>query len=438
MEKFCAPYISYWKRALLYCIAIAILVATPPQVWAVTVSVDTTISADTTNQQDIDTANVDLINNATIDFSTASNAILLNSTTSGNTITNNAGGTISAGRQAIGLATNSGGTINNSGTITLTGTTTAAVIQINNSTGVTINNNAGGVISGPTSTVVIRLDSGDTLVNSGSIINTDTGQSFRFAGNNSTVTLKEGSIVVGTIQVNGGTTGSTLKIEQGFGQAYFYDITTLGTLTLEDLSGNTVVQGSAGSVGLGAQESVDELLGLRAFNLRSALKRYSAAPAIFKEDKLWAEPFSYYSKRGTNSSVLGYENYGYGINFIYPLKQHKLDLIFTIEKSELEIDRNHDVSRTHLLAGVNATDFADLGDWKASGFFVAGTSWHNGTRDIFTNTTSSGKDNITANCNSKEIITGAHISKTFHPDSNQRNTWKTELGFTFGYSFIED
>ncbi|MBT3922384.1 MAG: hypothetical protein HOF21_07380, partial [Nitrospina sp.] len=174
--------------------------------------------------------------------------------------------------------------------------------------------------------------------------------------------------------------------------------------------------------------------------LRSALNRYAAAPAIFKEDKLWAEPFSYYSKRGTNSSVLGYKNYGYGINFLYPLKQHKLDLIFTVEKSELEIDRNHDVSRTHLLAGVNATDFADLGDWKVCGFFVAGSSWHNGTREIFTNTTSTGKDNIVANFNSKEIITGAHVSNTFNHKSDQlkRNTWHTELGFTFGYSYIED
>lgn len=211
-------------------------------------------------------------------------------------------------------------------------------------------------------------------------------------------------------------------------------------LTLEDLSGNVVVAGSAGSVGLGAQESVDELLGLRAFNLRSALKRYAAAPRIFKEDKLWAEPFSWFSKRGGNSSILGYEALGYGINFIYPLKSKKLDLIFTIEKSELEIERNHDVSRTSFLAGVNAPDFASLGDFKFSGFLVAGRAWHNGDREIFTNATSSGKDNIKADFQSTEFITGGHVSHTFNRKSAGliKNTWKTEVGFTLACSLIED
>ena len=160
----------------------------------------------------------------------------------------------------------------------------------------TITNNAGGVISS-TGGVVVRLEGTDTLINSGTIKREDitTGNALRIDGSNNTVTLKEGSILVGNITVITGNTGNTLQIDQGFGQTYFYSVTdTDGNLTLEDLSGNVVVAGSAGSVGLGAQESVDELLGLRAFNLRSALKRYAAAPAIFKEDKLWAEPFSYF------------------------------------------------------------------------------------------------------------------------------------------------
>ncbi|MBT5633712.1 MAG: hypothetical protein HOJ13_13380 [Nitrospina sp.] len=489
MEKFCAPTISYWKRAFFVAIAIAVFF---PVTVAAQITVDTTISADTTSQQVLGANNVTITNDANINF-TGSGAIniltftgvtitnnagaSINALGSGNdqaidasnsavnnltinnsgtisandnqtirvnndsnfTLTNNVGGSITADRTAISISTG-GGTITNSGTITTTGAGNA--IRTATSIGLTITNNAGGVISSTGTSGVIRLDQNNTIINSGSIINSTSvdNNAIRLDGNNNTITLKDGGLVVGAITFDAGTTGNTLKLEQGFGQAYFYETSGTGSFTIEDLSGNTAVKGSAGSVGLGAQESVDELLGLRAFNLRSALKRYAAAPAIFKEDKLWAEPFSYYSKRGTNSSVLGYKNYGYGINFLYPLKQHKLDLIFTVEKSELEIDRNHDVSRTHLLAGVNATDFADLGDWKVCGFFVAGSSWHNGTREIFTNTTSTGKDNIVANFNSKEIITGAHVSNTFNHKSDQlkRNTWHTELGFTFGYSYIED
>jgi hypothetical protein len=401
------------------------------------------------NDQAIDASNA-AVNNLTIinsgTISANDNQTIRVNNDSNFTLTNNTGGVITADRTAISISTG-GGTITNSGTITTTGAGEA--IRTATSIGLTITNNAGGVFSSTGTSGVIRLDSNHTLINSGSIINFTSvnNNAIRLDGDNNTITFKEGGLVVGAITFDAGTTGNTLKIEQGFGQAYFYETSGTGSFSIEDLSGNTAVKGSAGSVGLGAQESVDELLGLRAFNLRSALKRYAAAPEFFKDDKLWAEPFSYYSKRGTNSSVLGYENYGYGINFIYPLKQHKLDLIFTVEKSELEIDRNHDVSRTHLLAGVNATDFADLGkwmdypdlgDWKASGFFVTGMTWHNADREIFTNTTSTGKDNITANYKSKEIITGAHVSNTYNHKSDRKNFWKTELGFTFGYSFIED
>ena len=39
------------------------------------------------------------------------------------------------------------------------------------------------------------------------------------------------------------------------------------------------------------QETVDELLGLRAFNLRSALKRYASAPKPPDENMVWGETF---------------------------------------------------------------------------------------------------------------------------------------------------
>jgi hypothetical protein len=487
MEKFCALYISNWKRTFFGWVTIAILIAPPPHAWGVTVSVDTTISADTTIQQDIDTDNVTLTNDATIDFATGQTVVLsggrtgvtiinnsgatinATQTTSGRainafnaqdltitnsgtisstdanairvsndtnlTITNNSGGLIKAGRFSITL-TGSGGTITNSGTITTT--SSDPTISSGTSTGLTITNNVGGVISTSGSGTVISLSNNDSIINSGSILNNTSvsNNAIQLTGNNNTITLKEGSLIVGTIQLDAGTTGNTLKIEQGFGQAYFYETSGTGSFSIEDLSGNTAVKGSAGSVGQGANESVDELLGLRTYNLRSALKRFAAFPQQSDKNELYAEPFSFYSKRGTNSSVLSYENYGGGINFIYPLKQHKLDLLLSVGRSEIDFQGNHDVSRHNFLAGVNATDFASLGNFKFSGFFVGGMEWHNGDREIYTNTTTTGKLDVTSDYTSYEAITGSHASYSYSPD--EKNTWKTEVGLTFGYSLIQD
>jgi len=226
------------------------------------------------------------------------------------------------------------------------------------------------------------------LTNSGTIQNTasTSNSAINFTGNNNTVILKNQGKVIGLITAGAGTTGNKLQLQHGFGRAYFYE--TTGDLILEDLSGNTVVKGSAGSVGQGANETVDELLGLRSYNLRSTLKRYSAFPKKSGKKEIYTEPFSYYSKRGISSSVLGYDTYGYGLTIIHPLLPNKLDLVATFEKNELELQGDHDISNTNVLVGINVPDFINLGPLKASGFFVAGTGHHEGKRKIFTFTIS--------------------------------------------------
>ena len=69
-------------------------------------------------------------------------------------------------------------------------------------------------------------------------------------GNNSTITLKDKGIVVGKLDALL-RTGSTLKINHGAGQSYFYETEVR---SLEDLDGNQVVKGSAGSVGQDGSE----------------------------------------------------------------------------------------------------------------------------------------------------------------------------------------
>ena len=483
MEKF--AYTSYCKRAFFAWVAILVLIAIPPQAWGVdvvinsnsiaqqtpgandtltvnnnatldvtgtsavalagndgisiTVDAGSTINSSVINTIDAQTGgaadNLTIINSGTI-TSAGNRAIALNTAATGFSLTNNAGASISATFAAINLQ-GSAGTITNSGTMSSGGSTIQTGTAGVGAT--TIINNAGGVITSTgNGNAVIRLEDNDTLINSGSIIREfgPTAVGIRIGGDNNTITLKEGSVLVGIIVFNTGTTGNTLKIEQGFGQTYFYETSGTGTFTLEDLSGNTIVKGSAGSVGQGANESADELLGLRTFNLRSALKRFASFPQQSDENQLYAEPFSFYSKRGTNSTVLGYETYGGGINFIYPLKQHNIDLLFSVGHSEQDIVAGHDISRNNFLAGVNATDFASLGNFKFSGFFVAGMEFHEGSREIYTNTTTTGKLDVTSDYTSYEAITGSHASYSY--SSDDKNTWKTELGLTFGYSFTGD
>ena len=78
---------------------------------------------------------------------------------------------------------------------------------------------------------------------------------------------------VGKISSASGTSGNTLKLNLGAGQGYFYE--TVGDFTLEDLDGNQVVKGSAGSVGQGGSETLDELLSYKSMNLRKFFSKYN-------------------------------------------------------------------------------------------------------------------------------------------------------------------
>ena len=93
-------------------------------------------------------------------------------------------------------------------------------------------------------------------------------------GNNNTITLKDEGVVIGIIKAASGTTGNTLKLNHGVGKSYYYN--TSGDFTLQDLDGNQVVEGSAGSVSQGGSEILDELLGYKSLNIRKSLTKYKS------------------------------------------------------------------------------------------------------------------------------------------------------------------
>ena len=202
-----------------------------------------------------------------------------------------------------------------------------------------------------------------------------------------------------------------------------------------------MLKGSAGSVSLGRQETVDEMLGLRAFNLRSTLKRYASAPKPSDDNMLYGETFGYTQKRGGTDTLLKYDTHGYGMNFIYPVMS-KLDLILSVERNQLDFAEDYEVSRTGFLAGFNVPEFSGFGkgNWKLGGFAVGGVGWLDSSREILTNTTSTGLLDVTADYKSVEVITGLNIKNTHKSPSNGwiKNKWDTEMGLTLQGSHTPD
>ncbi len=356
-------------------------------------------------------------------------------------INNNSGGLITAKRNTIRCtASCTNPVVNNSGSIT--GSQEAA-IRLDKSTGMIVNNKHGGLIAAEAAATqslhAIDIGTNGSVNNSGIIRRTVNGEpghhtktaAIKFEQNRGTLTLKDDSILIGLISVKDGKEGNNLRIQHGYGRSYMYK--TEGTLGLTDLDGNRIVAGSATSVGMGAQETVDELLGYRAYNLRASLKSYSNGPNS-KKPKI--EPFAYTSFRDDGRTTLGYENNAYGTNFIYPMVPDKLNLILTVERNKLKLDENHDITKKSFLAGISTSGFRRLNNWKASSYAVAGWSWHNSSRDVLTNIVNTGIADVSANYESAEVITGINFTRTSDQKitESMTNIQETELGITGSFS----
>ena len=406
------------------------------------------VNSDTTNQQTIAADNVTLINNANINFS-GQTAIDVGNR-SGTIITNNAGASIKANSDVIRCLTTNNCTgpvtLHNSGLISNT-TITGGLVRFDKVTGAIVNNNPGGVIKGVGNENdghhAVDLGTSGTLTNRGTIIRTDNGaaglenvtSAIAIQGNDCKIILKDDSILVGTINNFLDRTGLKVHVDHGYGRSYMYH--TIGLIEeLADLSGNRIVKGSATAVGMGAQETVDEILGQRAYNLRTTLKRYASV----SDPKPRMEPFAYVSHRDRDRTTLRYDNHAAGTNFIYPVVPDKVNLILTVERNKLDLDEDHDITKNSFLIGVNTNDFMALGNWKASAFVAGGVTWHDSSREVLTNIVVSGIADVGAEYDTTEAITGISFSHTYDQKINESvtNKWETDLGLTFSFSHTPD
>ena len=377
-----------------------------------------------------DGAELTITNSGTISTSTNKSKAINISKSDNVSITNNSGGVIRSGGNTI-LGTTSPGsdntTIVNSGQIISTNSASAssAIIVSDNDSGTTITNNSGGEITskGNKGTIIVGVSS--TITNSGTIKNNNLDKNaIQLKGNNNTITLKDEGVVIGIIKAASGTTGNTLKLNHGVGKSYYYN--TSGDFTLQDLDGNQVVEGSAGSVSQGGSEILDELLGYKSLNIRKSLTKYKSTTNESKSKKGWGEiNFASFNRKQNNQSLsLGFNYAGVGINLINPYSKDK-DFILSIETSKQNFTKDHTINRYSISSGFyfpNRSLFNNIGN---ESFLLAGLTLHKSDRQILTNTTASGRLDIKDNYETFELIAGTKINN---------NYFIPNLGLTFGFS----
>ena len=342
-------------------------------------------------------------------------------------ITNNSGATIFAVGNTIrtggsGSDSSTGYTITNSGKIFTSSTGAKSSVlfgNVNSSGGKIINNSGAEIYSGGNNATII-VGGTTTIKNSGSIKNNGSVDDnvIELLGSNNTVTLEEGSTLVGKISSASGTSGNTLKLNLGAGQGYFYE--TVGDFTLQDLDGNQVVKGSAGSVGQGASENLDELLSYKSMNLRNFFNNFSKV-----EDKVsWGEAYVSNLKRDAHASnlALAYDLTNFGINLINRIEN--ANFVIAFEGGSQKFVKNHKIDYQNITSGIylpqknNPYLNLDL-------FILAGITLKEGERTILTNTTTSGKLKVGSDYETYEISTGI-----------KRNNLSSipDLGLTASYS----
>ena len=344
--------------------------------------------------------NVTITNSGSI-ISLGSKAINMRSSQD-TTITNNVGATITSLNNAISGEEDSeavsGTVINNSGTIF--SDTERAIYLYSGADTATITNNSSGVMYNSNTNEVVHVGSDSTITNSGTIQNRNSpdNNSIVLQGNDNTVTLKDGSILVGTIDA-GSTTGNTLKFQHGMGQGYYYK--TSGDFALQDLDGNQVVKGSAGSVGQGASETLDELLSYKSINLRNFFNEYNK----LDNQDAWGETYVSSLKRDahTNNLALEYDLTNFGVNLIN--KIDNANFVIAFEGGRQDFVKDHKIDYQNISAGVYLPQ-KDNPYFNLDLFILGGITLKDGERTILTNTTTSGKLTIDSDYETYEIHTG--------------------------------
>ena len=403
----------------------------------VTVESGSTISATVANTiQGIDSANLTVTNSGTIQAGT-SKAINLTDN-EGARVTNNAGGIIKSDTNTISLSENDEDVVDdiiitNHGTIFATDNSDTSghnVIKSSDTvTNVTINNEKGGHIYHGTDKAVILLGGDAIFNNSGKIENQNnpTSNVITLSGTaGATLNLKDSGLVIGKIKIDD--SNHKINVQHGIGQSYFYETAGNGSYDIADLDGNPIVKGSIGSIGQGANEMMDEVLGFKSLNFRKSLTRFKKSEQYSNNDRAWGEIASSLNFRKENKSTLRLENnsFNVGANIIAPISNDK-NFIIILDSGAQEFSKDHDVEKISLSTGFHMDQIKINDNISTEFFIVGGIGFNNSERRILTNTTTSGVLEITDDYKNYDLLIGNKIVT---------NSLLPDISFNLGYSRI--
>ena len=258
----------------------------------------------------------------------------------------------------------------------------------------------------------VTLGDASVLNNYGEIVVQNTSYSSRAAiqiwGDNSTVNLYDGTLLVGTIDAaDKSPSGSTLNLD--LCSSYYFAVE--GTWTVNDNSGcgNLVYSGGyAQGVSLLFQSAADELGVLRTDIINDV---YDFAEVAMENDDSFVLPLKSYTRREkAEESVDKFASNTNGVAFGFPTVGNKIDghLVFNLMNNNIDL-LNHNIKDTTYQVGLF------LGDQNIKA--ILGYHNYEGDRTRLNNTVASGKDAFTHNNSSFSSILGKQFSKKINNNS---------------------
>ena len=423
----------------------------------ITINNSGTISAGDTTAINLDgAASPEITNSGTISATNETAIYLVNA--SGSVITNT--GTISSGKDSASNASytinasSTGGTLNltNSGTISGTGNyviyggSDASSFTLNNQSGGSITSDmnntvytgtgtgasitnvgtistAGNIalnIAGANATItntgtlkstettdcdgdceVVRLGAtGAALTNSGTIQSLQSsGNAIRVRGDGNTITLNEGSVIIGDIELDSGTASNTIKFDVGSARSYVYTVTDNSTTwTLTDLDGRTAIEGSAKAAGVGNVETADEAL----FNRTNAINNSLARYARLQNNETWADVYVGTSRRSVDGTTTKYQQNLGGVTVVQP-RDNNTQLIMALQRANLDISNNiQDVDTTSISVGLQKANA-----YKGfTGRAIVSYNDYDSSQEVLDNSSSTGYTTYTGDYDSLGLTLG--------------------------------
>jgi hypothetical protein len=326
-------------------------------------------------------------------------------------------GTIQAnGNDALELDSATNTTITNAGTIEAG----SEAIDGSGSDKLVVDNS--GVIRAAQNT--IRLNDNSTLTNTGQVVASDNNaNAIVVDGTGTTVTLEEGSEVIGGIKTT--QAGNTLEIDVGSARSVVYETNGDWELTFAD--DRPGIEGSVVTAGIGQLETSDELMHRHFADLRDSLKRLEST------DEPTTNPIQVDAYRGREKREAGqdgtslekYELRTTALTLALPMRVLDIAQPYAnYSESALDIDGNaHQIDVQSVRLGLRQPALLTMGKLNIGGRIAIGRNFHDGDREVLVNNNgASGTERQTTSWRSDiaELALNAEYHQTIAPSIQLR------------------